>query len=123
MDFDDMGLNEFEDLLKGYIEKVDDPTEVLSIGALSFVDDLLRLPKPMSDIRSAGYTHLIDTFGCRLSPYSNHKNEIEVGWGKRYGNVLEWGSHKMKEQPHLNPTFMKNSTKYYKKMINYFHGG
>ena len=36
--------------------------EGLEAGAKEFVDDLLKLPKPISKIRKAGYTHLINCF-------------------------------------------------------------
>lgn len=121
--FDSDGFDDFESLLKEYLKRADDPVEILEAGASAFVDVLLKLPKPLSSIKTPGYTHLIDTFSYRESQYSNHKGEIEVGWGKRYGNVLEHGSYKMRAQKHLNPTFTKNKNKYYQKMVDKFHGG
>jgi hypothetical protein len=86
--------------------------EGLEAGAKEFVDDLLKLPKPISKIRKAGYTHLINCFS-----YRNKKNEIEAGWGKYYGPMVEHGTEKMDAQPHLYPLWDKNKEKYYKTML------
>ena len=102
---------EFEDI----IAKVQEPEKVLEIGAKEFVSDLRKLPKPMSAIRKSGYTHLIDTFAYRQN---KNKNEIEVGWGKYYGPMVEHGTVNMNARPHLEPCFEKNKEKYYKKMMN-----
>ena len=66
----------------------------------------------ISKIRKANYTHLIDSFSLRKK-----SNEVEVGWGKYYGPMLEHGTVKMNAQPHLNPVWDRNKEKYYKKMI------
>ena len=86
--------------------------EGLKAGAKEFVDDLLKLPKPISKIRKAGYTHLINCFS-----YRNKKNEIEAGWGKYYGPMVEHGTEKMDAQPHLYPLWDRNKEKYYKTML------
>ena len=106
--FDDL-MNDFKEL----ISKVDDVTEVLEEGAKEFVSDLLKLPKPMSKIRISGYTHLVDSF-----TYKTNNNEIEVGWGKYYGRMVEKGTVLTRSNPHLEPTFERNKEKYYKNMIN-----
>ena len=78
------GFNNLIDELKDYMVKADHSEEILEIGAKEFVKDLLKLPKPISKIRTSGYTHLITTF-C----YQKTKNnEIEVGWGKYYGPLV-----------------------------------
>ena len=106
------GFQDLANIIEGYIKNVENPTEVLLVGAKEFVNDLLKLPKPISKIRKAGYTHLINTFA-----YREKKDEIEVGWGKHYGPMVEHGTKKMDEQPHVYPLWDKNKEKYYKKMI------
>ena len=39
--------------------------------------------------------------------------EVEVGWGKYYGPMVEAGTRKMNAQPHLRGLFKKDSNKYY----------
>ena len=106
------GFQDLSDIIEGYIKNVEKPTEILLAGAKEFVNDLLKLPKPISKIRKAGYTHLINTFA-----YKEKKDEIEVGWGKYYGAMLENGTKKMNEQPHVYPLWNKNKEKYYKTML------
>ena len=86
--------------------------DVLETGAKEFVNDLMKLPKPMSKVRKAGYTHLVRSFA-----YKRKKNEIEVGWGKYYGPMVEHGTKKMDENPHVYPLWNKNKEIYYKKMF------
>ena len=52
IEFIDSGLSEFEDLIKEYAEKVSDDKalDAVEVGAEEFVKDLLRLPKPRSQI-------------------------------------------------------------------------
>ena len=106
------GFQDLANIIEGYIKNVENPTEVLLVGAKEFVNDLLKLPKPISKIRKAGYTHLINTFA-----YREKKDEIEVGWGKYYGPMVEHGTKKMDEQPHVYPLWDKNKEKYYKSML------
>lgn len=94
------------------MKNVEKPTDVFLVGAKEFVKDLLKLPKPISRIRKAGYTHLIDSFAYKVKKY-----EVEAGWGKYYGPMVEHGTNKMNEQPHLYPLWDKNKEKYYKLMI------
>ena len=95
------GFQDLSDMLKNYISKVDN------------INDALKLPKPISAIKKAGYTHLIHTFS-----YRKKEKEIETGWGKYYGPMVENGTEKMKKaQPHLYPLWEKNKEKYYKTMI------
>ena len=107
-------FNGFEELMnefQGYITKVEEPVEILEVGAKSFVNDLKKLPRPISKIRKTGYTHLIDTFA-----YKKLSKENEVGWGKYYGRMVENGTKKMTARPHLNPCFERNKDKYYRQM-------
>ena len=106
------GFQDLSDMLKNYISKVDNVTDVLEAGAKQFVNDALKLPKPISAIKKAGYTHLIHTFS-----YRKKEKEVETGWGKYYGPMVENGTEKMKAQPHLYPLWEKNKEKYYKTMI------
>jgi HK97 gp10 family phage protein len=106
----------FDDLSKDietYLKNAENVQEVLEVGAKEFTNDLLKLPKPKSSIRKSGYTHLVDSFSYRKVD----NNEVEVGWGKYYGRLVEEGTFKMKAQPHLRPTWERNKNKYYEKMI------
>ena len=62
--FDSGGFEDFEELLKQYSENVrpDKALDAVEEGAKEFVNDLLRLPKPRSQITKAGYTHIVSTF-------------------------------------------------------------
>ena len=107
------GIDELTKDLEEYLKGVDNVQEVLEVGAKEFTNDLLKLPKPKSRIRKSGYTHLIDSFSFRKAK----NNEIEVGWGKYYGRMVEKGTMKMNAQPHLNPTWEQNKEKYYTLML------
>lgn len=120
----------FEELigdLKDYISKAEKPLEILETGVKEYVNDLKKLTKPYSKIRCSSYTHLVDTFNYRKT-----NKDIEVGWGKYYGRMVEDGTmsngikgkgrhNATKAQPHMYPTFQKNKEKYYKKMLNAFY--
>lgn len=106
------GFQDLADIIERYAKNADNITEVLEVGAKEFVNDLLKLPKPISKIRKTGYTHLINSFS-----YRKKKNEIEVGWGKYYGPMVEHGTVKMDENPHVYPLWDKNKEKYYKTML------
>ena len=109
------GFQDLSDILENYIKKAEKPVDILLVGAKEFVNDLLKLPKPISRIRKAGYTHLIDTFA-----YKEKKTEVEAGWGKYYGPMVENGTSKMNAYPHVLPLWEKNKEKYYNLMINKF---
>ena len=106
------GFELLEKELEECIQKIEKPIEVLEIGAREFTQDLLRLPKPMSKIKKAGYTHLVRTFSYKIG-----KNEIMIGWGKYYGPMVENGTIKMNARPHMTPLWETNKEKYYSKMI------
>lgn len=111
--FDDSGLEDFEKMLQQYARQAD-PQNVLDAeeaGAKEFVSDLLKLPKPRSEVRKAGYTHLVNTFAMERV-----NGEIKVGWGKYYGPMVEHGTKKMTAKAHLKPLFERNKEKYYRKM-------
>lgn len=106
------GFEALSEMLEKYADKADNFIDVLEVGAKEFVNDLLKLPKPISKIRKAGYTHLINSFA-----YRKKKNEIEAGWGKYYGPMVEHGTEKMDANPHIHPLWDKNKEKYYKAML------
>ena len=110
------GFDGFQDLskmLEDCINKVENVVDILEVGVKEFVNDALKLPKPISKIRKAGYTHLVNSFS-----YRKKNNEIETGWGKYYGPMVENGTIKMNAQPHFYPLWEKYKEKYYKTMIN-----
>ena len=86
-------------------------------GAETFLKDLNKLSKPMSQIRKSGYTHLIDSFAIDLK---SHSQEIVVGWGKYYGKMVERGTEKMYARAHMYPLWERNEEKYYKIMLGKF---
>ena len=106
---------ELQKELKNIIKNVDNSTDILEVGAKEFVKDLLKLPKPKSNIKSTKYTHLVNSFSYKKS--IKHIGELEIGWGKYYGPMVEHGTIITKQKPHLKPTFNKNQKKYYDLMI------
>lgn len=87
--------------------------DALELEAKVIVQELRKLPRPRSKIRKAGYTHLIDTM-C----YRRKKREIEVGWGKYYGPMIENGTVKMHGTPHLRPYLKTNEEKIIEKVVS-----
>lgn len=112
------GIAELMEDIQGYITKVENPTDILEVGAKEFVNDLKKLTKPISKIHRNGYTHLIHTFF-----YRKRGKEVEVGWGKYYGPMVENGTKRMSARSHLRPTFDKNKEKYYREMQKKAFGG
>ena len=106
------GFLELAEELEKTIKKVEKPEKILEIGAREFTKDLKKLPKPISQIRKSGYTHLVNTFS-----YRQKGKEFEVGWGKYYGPMVENGTNKMSARAHLKPCFERNKEKYYDKVI------
>lgn len=106
------GFETLSEIIEKYADKADNFIDTLEVGAKEFVNDLLKLPKPISKIRKAGYTHLIDSFA-----HKRKKKEIEVGWGKYYGPMVEHGTKNMDANPHVYPLWDKNKEKYYKTML------
>lgn len=105
-------FQDLSEIIEQYINGADNAMEGIEEGAKEFINDALKLPKPISQIRKAGYTHLVDSFSYRRKP-----KEIEAGWGKYYGPMLENGTVKMDAKPHLNPLWERNREKYYKTML------
>ena len=106
------GFEALSEIVEKYIDGADNAIEILETGAKEFVNDLLKLPKPISKIRKSGYTHLINSFS-----YRKKDKEVEVGWGKYYGPMVEHGTKKMDAKEHVYPLWDKNKEKYYKTMI------
>lgn len=116
-EFYDAGFEELEDILSGYLKSADNAIKILEVGAAELVNNVRRLPSPRSRINAGGYTHLLDTIS-----YKKVGDEIEVGWGKYYGPMVEKGTVKMRARSHLAPTYQMNKEKYYKKMIEKIGG-
>ena len=89
--------------------------DALEVGAREFTDDLLKLPYPISQVRKAGYTHMVDSF-----TYTKNKqgDGFVVGWGKYYGMIQEVGSKEFRAQPHFYPLWEKNKRRYYNDSIS-----
>ena len=114
------GFDELEKLLNEYSKKTSQENilNVMEKGAAALVRDIMALPKPRSDIRKAGYTHLLDTMS-----YRRNRGEIEVGWWKYYGPMVERGTHRApKGSPHVRPTFERNKGTYNNLMIKELFG-
>ena len=116
--FSDSGFDDLQKLLSDYMKNIQEPLAILEVGAEALVNDVRKLPKPRTSINTAGYTHLLDTV-----TYKKAGDEIEVGWGKYYGPMVERGTKKMAAHSHLSPTFEQNKDKYYQKMIEKINGG
>lgn len=114
------GFEYLSQVLEKYIGKSDKTLEILEIGAKAFKSDLDKLPGPMSKIRKSSYTHLIKTFTYERTNERN-KDEVLVGWGKKYGRMVENGTEKMDAIPHFYPVFDRNKEKYYNLMLNQFY--
>ncbi len=113
---DDKEFYGFMDLTKELNKILDSTEQVMTYQeeiASDFVNDLLKLPKPISKIRKSGYTHLIRTFSYRRN---DKKKDIEVGWGKYYGRFVEVGTSKNRANPHMAPLWNSNEKKYIDKI-------
>lgn len=105
------GFDSLEKLLTEYEGATENVMEALETGAAALVSDIRSLPKPRSEITKPGYTHLLDTV-----TYKKGNEEVEAGWGKYYGPMLEKGTKKMKGVEHIRPTYDRNADKYVEKM-------
>ena len=123
------GFKDLADIVSKYVDGAENAMEGIKAGAIEFVNDLLKLPKPMSKIRKAGYTHLVRSFSWR-----ERNNEIEAGKIAAeasalthghplgiipyYGPMVENGAKQMKtSHPHVYPLWDKKKEKYYKTML------
>lgn len=106
------GFQDLAEIIEYYAKGAENAIDGIEAGAKEFVNDLLKLPKPMSKIRKAGYTHLVRSFA-----YRKRKDEIEAGWGKYYGPMVEHGTVNMDANPHVYPLWDKKKEKYYKTML------
>ena len=116
-EFFDAGFEELEAILSEFAKSAENVVNVLEMGASELVKDVRKLPSPRSRMNGSGYTHLLDTMS-----YKRVNNEIEVGWGKYYGPMVEKGTIKMRARAHLSPTYQINKERYYKKMIEKIGG-
>lgn len=105
-------FKDLTDIIDNYIKGAENAMEGIEEGAKEFVNDALKLPKPMSKIKKTGYTHLVRSFAHRKK-----QTEIEAGWGKYYGPMVEHGTKNMDANPHMYPLWDKNKEKYYKAML------
>lgn len=106
------GFQDLANIIEHYAKSAENAMIGIEAGAKEFIKDALKLPKPMSKIRKAGYTHLVRSFA-----YRNKQKEIEAGWGKYYGPMVEHGTVNMNANPHVYPLWDKNREKYYKTML------
>lgn len=112
------GFEELEKMLSDFSKESENVVDLLVIGAKALVDDVRKLPRPRSAIKKSGHTHLLDTV-----TYSRKKDEVETGWGKYYGPMVERGTRKMAGTPHFSTTFEANKEKYYKLMTKDLYEG
>lgn len=106
------GFKDLANIIEYYVKGAENALIGIEEGAKEFVKDVLKLPKPMSKIKKAGYTHLVRSFA-----YRKKNKEIEAGWGKYYGPMQEHGTKNMDANPHVYPLWDKNEKKYYKAML------
>ena len=106
------GLERFMELLEKYEEAASDQNiaDMLMVAGETLAEDIHRLPKPRR--RGAGYTHMLDS----VAPAQQGKDAVLISWGRYYGKFVEYGTTKMKAQPHLVPTWEQNKDRYYKLM-------
>lgn len=107
------GFDAFQELLKKYEVSEEEVLKAMEQGAKEMCMDLRKLPRPRSNIRKAGYTHLLDTFS-----YKRKRGEVEVGWGKYYGPMVENGTVRASASPHMKPYFKANQNKIYNSIVN-----
>ena len=108
MEFYSDGLDFMEELLQRYQLTDEKTLTAMETGAQRMAADVRKLPKPRSRVNASGYTHLLDTV-----TYRRTKNEVEVGWGKYYGPMVENGTVRARAIPHILTTFQTNKQKYY----------
>lgn len=111
--YEDEGFDALQKILSEYDLKDEIVLNGLEKGAEKLAEDVRKLPKPRSQIAKAGYTHLLDTV-----THKRTNKDVEIGWGKYYGPMVETGTTKMKGVPHIKTTFEKNKNKYYEIMKN-----
>ena len=107
------GFEKLQDILKKYEISDEKVLNAMEHGAKEMCMDMRKLPKPRSNVRKAGYTHLLDTF-----TYERKRGEVEVRWGKYYGPMVENGTVRAKASPHMKPYFKANQNKIYNSIVN-----
>ncbi len=116
---EDAGFEELINELEKYSGKAgkESVVKALETGAKALMEDVASLPKPRSAVAKGGYTHLLDTV-----TYRRTGDEVETGWGKYYGPMVEKGTVKMNGIAHMAPTYERNRKKYEEKMKNELFG-
>lgn len=108
------GFLELQRELAKALKATEEPNNAIRAGAEEFLADLKRLAKPRSRIAKSSYTHLIDSFHMWEG---KRDGLLRVGWGKRYGFMVEKGTRKAKSQPHFFGTWNKSENRYYETMV------
>lgn len=106
------GFEILSETVSQYMKAAENSQEAILAGAKALVNDAKKLPKPISQIKRSGYTHLVHSFA-----YEQRNKEVVVGWGKYYGRMVENGTKKMSARRHLRPLYDSNVQKYYKIML------
>lgn len=106
------GFQDLADIIEYYAKGAENAMQGIEEGVKQFVNDALKLPKPISQIKKVGYTHLVRSFA-----YRKKQNEIEAGWGKYHGPMVEHGTVNMDANPHIYPLWDRYREKYYKTML------
>lgn len=105
------GMDSFLSDLQDYARKASDENlqKVLMAGGEALAADVRKLPKPRR--ARSGDTHMLDMVKAESKP----PKRVYVGWsgGGYYGGFVEFGTTKMRAQPHLWPTWNQNKLKYY----------
>lgn len=114
------GFEELSNLLEEYIEKVENPQDILVVGAKKYVSDLSKLPRPYSQLKRVNSKHMLDTMHYRRAK----NNEVEVGAGVYWLNFVERGTGRTTKRkwgtpanPFMRRTWGANSNKYYEAML------
>lgn len=115
-----IGFDALQRELELLIHSVEHIQDVLVDAAEAYVNDLRRLPKPYSKIRSSQHKHMLDEMGYRRAKHE----EVEVGSGVYWLRFVEFGTRASSKrrwgtprQPFLGPTYALNQSKYTKIMI------
>ena len=112
------GFDDFLDSLSNLADRVsdDEMAEALKVAADAFVEDMHRLPSPRGTRKTR--THMLDSISAERKGAG-----WEIGWGKFYGYFVEYGTSKMRPQPHLFPTWENNEVRYMKLVQEKIFGG
>ena len=79
-----------------------------------------NLKEALESVKKTRFKYqVLNSQGAKVNGYIDayNKDEVEVGWGKYYGPMVEHGTEKMDANPHVYPLWDKNKEKYYKTML------